>query len=202
MLLATGQPYSKATVSQMLKEGHIHRNSRFNSYQDLIDTVDKIDYHLPWSTSILDVPPALQKRDCGWNKSLTIYYRDALECVRSIFSQPNLLEHMEYAPKRIFDDQGNRIYNDLSSSNWWWETQAKLPNGATVLPIILGSDATQLSVLSGNAKAWPVYISIGNVSKSVRYLGHNQSLLLLGYLPIPHCKFLNHDLKFETHLSD
>ena len=50
------------------------------------------------------------------------------------------------------------------------------------------------SILSGNAKAWPVYISIRNISKSVRYLGKQQGLILLGYLPMPHCKPLRLNL--------
>ena len=192
-LLATDQPISKTRIIAMIKlhsQDPYPIESRFNNYQHFTDTIDNIEYNLPWSSASLDVPPALKKVNSGWNDSLTFHYRNALDCVRSLFSQTSLLGHMEYAPKRMFDAQGNRIYTDLSSSNWWWEIQAKLPSGATVLPVILGSDATQLSILSGNAKAWPVYISIGNISKSVRYLGKQQALILLGYLPIPHCKAL------------
>jgi hypothetical protein len=174
----------------LFKQGLNHPDSHFDDYQHFINTIDEIDYDLPWTSATLNVPPALKKENSGWNSPLTFHYRNALECIQSLFGQPSLLEHMEYGPKRIFDGQGNRIYTDLSSSNWWWETQEKLPDGALVLPVILGSDATQLSVLSGTAKAWPVYISIGNIPKDIRYIGRQQSLMLLGYLPIPHCKSL------------
>lgn len=46
--------------------------------------------------------------------------------------------------------------------------KSKLPTGATLAPVILASDSTQLSVLGGDKVAWPVYITIGNVSKLVR----------------------------------
>ena len=121
--------------------------SRFDSYQHFTDTIDNIEYNLPWTSAILDVPPALKKANSGWNVPLTFHYRNAMDCIRSLFGQPSFLDHMDYASKRLFDAQGNRIYTDLSSSNWWWEIQTKLPSGATVLPVILGSDATQLSIL-------------------------------------------------------
>jgi hypothetical protein len=41
--------------------------------------------------------------------------------------------------------------------------QEGLPEGATLIPIILGSDKTRLTMLSGNKEAWPVYMSIGNI---------------------------------------
>ncbi|KAF8247297.1 hypothetical protein K440DRAFT_551446 [Wilcoxina mikolae CBS 423.85] len=46
--------------------------------------------------------------------------------------------------------------------------QESLPDGSTVIPVILGSDKTMLSTLSGDKSAWPVYLSIGNLSKAKR----------------------------------
>ena len=34
-------------------------------------------------------------------------------------------------------------------------------------PVILPSDKMSLSVFSGDKKAWPVYLTIGNISKDV-----------------------------------
>jgi hypothetical protein len=50
--------------------------------------------------------------------------------------------------------------------------------------LIFSSDKTQLSVLSGNKKAWPVYLSIGNISKSVRRRPSQRAMLLVGYIPV------------------
>lgn len=60
--------------------------------------------------------------------------------------------------------------------------QSKLPDGATIAPIILSSDKTQLSVFGGDKAAWPVYITIGNVAKGIRRQPSMHGTLLLGYL--------------------
>ncbi|KAF8509396.1 hypothetical protein JB92DRAFT_2792370, partial [Gautieria morchelliformis] len=70
------------------------------------------------------------------------------------------------------------------TAQWWWDTQEKLPSGATIAPVILASDKTQLSQFSGDKQAWPVYISIGNICKAVRRQTLKRGMILLGYLPV------------------
>ena len=49
--------------------------------------------------------------------------------------------------------------------------------------MILASDATRLSQFGGDKITWPVYLSIGNVDKSVRCQPTKRATVLLGYLP-------------------
>ncbi|KAF8991342.1 hypothetical protein BDQ17DRAFT_1393008 [Cyathus striatus] len=44
---------------------------------------------------------------------------------------------------------------------WWWEMQESLPNGATIIPVILSSDKTNLSQFSGDKVAWPPLVEAG-----------------------------------------
>lgn len=50
--------------------------------------------------------------------------------------------------------------------------------------MILASDKTKLSVLCGGQQAYPVYLTIGNISKDVRRKPNERATILLGYLPI------------------
>ena len=63
--------------------------------------------------------------------------------------------------------------------------QECLPYGATVLPIILASDSTQLTGFSGDKAAWPVYITLGNFSASKRQKLNEHTMILLALLPTP-----------------
>jgi hypothetical protein len=44
-------------------------------------------------------------------------------------------------------------------------SQGKIPEGGVVAPIILASDKTQLMAFGGDKKAWPVYLTISNITK-------------------------------------
>lgn len=58
-----------------------------------------------------------------------------------------------------------------------------LPDGATVVPIILSTDKTQLCVLSGGKTTYPVYMTIGNIDKTIQRKPSYHSQAIVGYLP-------------------
>jgi len=62
--------------------------------------------------------------------------------------------------------------------------QTLLDDGDTVISIIFMSDATHLTNFSGDRKAWPVYMTIGNLSALARMGTAIYSLLLVALLPI------------------
>ncbi|KAG2354267.1 hypothetical protein BDR07DRAFT_1306494 [Suillus spraguei] len=70
------------------------------------------------------------------------------------------------------------------TADWWCDKQVKkLPQGATIAPIILATDKTCLSQFQGDKSAWPVYLSIGNITKEKWREVSAQATVLIRYLP-------------------
>jgi hypothetical protein len=61
-------------------------------------------------------------------------------------------------------------------------TQKELKTGATVIPITLSSDKTQVTMFR-NKSAYPVYMMIGNIPKEICQKPSQQAWILLAYLP-------------------
>jgi hypothetical protein len=53
-----------------------------------------------------------------------------------------------------------------------------------LVPIVLGSDKTTVSVATGHTEYWPVYMLIGNVHNNVCH-AHYGALVPIAFLAIP-----------------
>ena len=78
--------------------------------------------------------------------------------------------------------------------------QDALPTGATVLGVILSSDKTNISVITGNRMAHPVLISLANIDANIRSKNSLHGYLLLALLPI--AKFVHKDSRIRGLLQD
>ena len=60
-------------------------------------------------------------------------------------------------------------------------------HSALMIPIILGSDKTTVSVATGQHDYYPLYLSIGNLHNMVRH-AHKNGVKLIGFLAMPKSK--------------
>jgi len=68
-------------------------------------------------------------------------------------------------------------------------------HGAMMVPIILGSDKTTVSVATGQNDYYPLYLSIGNLHNNTRR-AHCNSLVLIAFLAIPKSPYFSHKVAF------
>ncbi|RDX39856.1 hypothetical protein OH76DRAFT_1515212, partial [Lentinus brumalis] len=120
-------------------------------------------------------------------EAFEVFYRDIIACVRALYGDPEFSGILVFTPERHYADvdQTVRVYFDMHTGRWWWETQEKLEKekpGATIIPIIISSDKTQLTVF-GSKTAYPVYMTIGNLPKDIRRKPRRRRQILLAYLP-------------------
>ncbi|EIW74785.1 hypothetical protein CONPUDRAFT_132383 [Coniophora puteana RWD-64-598 SS2] len=120
-------------------------------------------------------------------ESFDFFSRDIIECIRALYGDPNHTQYLSFQPERQYADadKTQRLYHDMQTGRWWWSTQKTLEeqkSGATVIPVILSSDKTQVTLFR-NKTAYPVYLTIGNLPKTIRRKPSRQGQILLAYLP-------------------
>ncbi|KAI0059312.1 hypothetical protein BV25DRAFT_1908757 [Artomyces pyxidatus] len=130
-------------------------------------------------------------------EAFDVYFRDVMECVKALYADAEFAPYLVFKPERHYQDkdQTKRLFHDMHTGRWWWDVQddleAKRP-GATIIPIIISSDKTQLTLFRNKA-AYPIYMTIGNIPKDIRRKPSRRAQVLLGYLPTSRLDHITND---------
>ena len=64
--------------------------------------------------------------DFHLQEGCVFYYRDLKSTIRYLLRQRTFADHLVYEPVREFDVDGNQVYTDIHTGDWWWRTQVWL----------------------------------------------------------------------------
>jgi hypothetical protein len=121
--------------------------------------------------------------------AVRFWYRDVLAVVQDILSDPLVAKDMIWAPTKLYDQDGNRVFAELCTGNWWCAMQesvdAQEPSDGskTIIPLILSSDKIVYGRFSGTQKGWPLYLTVGNIPKAKRWLPSKTHSRLVALMP-------------------
>ncbi|KAF9037045.1 hypothetical protein BJ165DRAFT_1353776 [Panaeolus papilionaceus] len=141
-------------------------------------------------------------------EALEFYSRDVLECIQTLWRDPDFVDDLILEPERHFADPESsvRMYHDMHTGSWWWNTQKAIERDVhsdkcTILPVIISSDKTQVTDFRGK-QAYPVYLTLGNLPKHIRRKPSRQGQILLAYLPTSKLEHITNKASRRRSLSN
>ncbi|TFY56536.1 hypothetical protein EVJ58_g7581 [Rhodofomes roseus] len=178
----------------------------FANSANLLDTIDAIALgDAPWSKIELSYQGPQPEGDVpSWmTETYVIWKRDTRTVVHSLIDCEDYNGDGEFnlVPYQEVNGQGGRRLTNVLSGNWAWRQADRIAedpttHGSMFVPIIVGSDKTTVSVATGQNEYYPLYVSIGNVSNSVRR-AHRNAVRIVAFLAIAkyrcpgHCHHLD-----------
>jgi hypothetical protein len=178
---------------------HLEGFSVRRSLRELDDDegAEKVNFPDDWIKTDVSIDIPTKSKEEG-PKTYTIpgfHYRPLVEVIRAAFADVQAGAFHLLPFKRLWKDPldgtQERLLDELYTSDAWLEAQdnlQKLPRvpGCSLERVIAGlmffSDATHLANF-GTAKAWPLYLYFGNLTKYTRSLPQSGACHLVGFLP-------------------
>jgi Plavaka transposase len=61
------------------------------------------------------------------NETLHFYHRNIIECIRTLYSDPEFARDMVFVPERHYTDceRTCRVYSEMHTGDWWWAVQVR-----------------------------------------------------------------------------
>lgn len=156
----------------------------FHSADEWYAKLNSIPYGLSlenWKIATVSVPSSITGTV---SQPHAVQYQKVENVIRFLLGHTPFKDNLTYSPIRLWNDGDSRIYTEMWTGDWWWEMQEKLPDGGTVVPLLIGIDKTVLTQHHGDLAAWPIYMTIGNLDSHTRRQQKRPALILIGFMPI------------------
>ncbi|KAF8898189.1 hypothetical protein CPB85DRAFT_1257048 [Mucidula mucida] len=185
-LLYHGQ-HSKVYVDKLMRQWLLREGQApFANNKDLLTTIDDIPHgDIPWQGFAVNYTGKVPENVPAWmTATYDLWFRNPLQLLEAQLGNADFANKMDYAPKQILDKNKHRQYSDLMLGNWDTLAEDENNHGAMLVPVVVGSDKTTVSVATGQNEYYPFYAGIGNVWNNV-HKGHHNVIGICAFLAIP-----------------
>jgi hypothetical protein len=96
-----------------------------NSYSYL-KKVDQLPSGPEWHCEVVTAQgDKIDENGLCMEEDLELWFRDPVECVRELLSNPAFIDYMSFAPECVYSNgEGKeRIFDEMWTADWWWQTQ-------------------------------------------------------------------------------
>lgn len=112
-------------------------HNSFNRFLEIPGVVEKLGLSYKNVREIHQLVDSLQASRDNWKsqtlgfednpqESFSIHYRDPVEVIRSLWSDPSLVDDLVFAPQKVYQSKTvkKRIYSEMWDGDWWNHLQA------------------------------------------------------------------------------
>jgi len=112
-----------------------------HSLENLLQALEPHNAYLQWNEGQLD----------DGKRTLSFFYRNVLDWVRYLLPQIAYRDDFVYTPRREYDTNGQRIYAEMHTADWWWDLQVQPHNS-----FLSKQSLTETRSISKNTSLRPV----------------------------------------------
>ncbi|KAG1753656.1 uncharacterized protein EDB91DRAFT_1234095 [Suillus paluster] len=194
------QRLTQTDINKFLKLDWFKSRPRpsFKSADQLFGWIDALPSGPGWQSTTLKFTNYTTIRP------IELIWCDGLRVIKDIFTNPIFSNHMMYDPHIVMVGS-ERKYGEFFTANRAFAIQVwlfnNLPEGATIIPIILALDKTPVTRMSGGLEMHPVFLTISNIQSEVQMKATAHTWSCVAFIPIP--KFDIHSdfqMLLHTHL--
>jgi len=109
----------KTGIDRFFSMGLAVSGSTFSSGHTLHKLIDCMEIDMGencWSTQKMEFCDSTE----------VLYYRNPVQIISYLLRQRAYINDLVYAPIHEYNAEGERVYSEMHTANWWWETQVKV----------------------------------------------------------------------------
>ncbi|KAF8208319.1 hypothetical protein K438DRAFT_1930687 [Mycena galopus ATCC 62051] len=176
-------------LARWLMTSGIHEGCKpsFHNNRAFLKFIDALPRGPAWHCQLMELTgDEVDEKGVKKKEVVELWFRDPLDCICELLGNPAFRAKQGFVLHQIFRsaEKENWESSKMWTASWWWEIQKLLTPGATLGPVIISSDKTQLTKFSGDQQAWPVYLTIGNIDMETHCAPSSHATILLGYIPV------------------
>jgi Plavaka transposase len=101
----------------------------YSSNYMLLKKIDSLPTKPEWKCETIEVKGNVIGVDGKFKtEDVELWFRDPIECIQDLISNPAFREHISYVPQKVFTSQSGttRIYDEAWTGDWWWAMQVSI----------------------------------------------------------------------------
>ncbi|KAI6106049.1 hypothetical protein EDD16DRAFT_1746620 [Pisolithus croceorrhizus] len=145
----------------------------FTSAQQLCGWMDNLPSGPEWQCTTVTL------QGCPTTRPIHLIWRNAKAVVEDILSNLVFANYMTFDPHIVME------YSEFFMADRAHEIQDHLPDGATLVPIIIAFDKTPVTRHTGGLEMHPIFVTIGNIQSDIRMQATSHAWHCVGFMPVP-----------------